>query len=119
MKKLATMAVAVAAIVATSAAVPSANAIECTRCQSASVSQPFVEEVVTSGKNFTAYVSVCGKDVRVKKARVQVIDRRSGKRVRCDRIGVHSWAFKGKKGKGYIIVVRANGERKAIGYRVY
>lgn len=122
MKKFANLAsaVAVAALVATSAAVPSANAMECTRCKSASVSQPFVEEVVTSGKSFTAYVSVCGQDRVVKKAKVQVINRRSGKRVRCDRLGVHSWAFRGKKGNGYKIVVRGSkGERKAIGYRVY
>ena len=113
----------VAAIVATSAAVPSAYALKagsCARCESPSVSMPFVEEVTTHGRNFTAYVSVCGQDRVVKKAKVQVINRRSGKRVRCNRLGVHSWAFRGKKGNGYKIVVRGSkGERKAIGYRVY
>lgn len=128
MKKTAIIAVIVAAIIAAAClvAVPSADAAPlkagsaCTRCESPSVSIPYIEDVTTSGKSFTAFIAVCGKDAKVKSAKVTVIDRKSGKRVHVDRLGVHTWAFRGKLNRDYKVTVKAKGAKaKSIGYRVY
>ena len=128
MKKTAIIAVIVAAIVAAAClvAVPSADAAPlkagsaCTRCQSASVSLPYVEDVDVSGKSFTAFIAVCGKDKAMKGAKVTVLDRKSGKRVHVDRLGVHTWAFRGKLNRDYKVTVKTKGQKsRSIGYRVY
>lgn len=128
MKKTAIIAVIIAAIVAAAClvAVPRADAAPlkagsaCTRCQSATVSIPYIEDVTTSGKSFTAFIAVCGKDKAMKGAKVTVIDRKTSKRVHVDRLGVHTWAFRGKLNRDYKVVVKAKGQKaRAIGYRVY
>ena len=84
------------------------------------MSIPYIEDVDVSGRNFTAFIAVCGKDKAMKNAKVTVTDRKTGKRVHVDRLGVHTWAFRGKVARDYKVVVKAKGQKaRAIGYRVY
>lgn len=99
----------VAALLAATVYAPSAEALQAAEV---GVSLPYVEDVNPSGGGYVATVSCAGPA----KAKLRVTLK--GRSVKVRKVGTRLWLVKIKRGKLYKLSVRADGQRRVIGYKV-